>query len=300
MNILKNNRKKLTFITVALLVFTMVLTACQPAGDSITVGAKNFTESRILATMFQVLIQESTDLNVNVTEFGGTQLVFGALQTGDVDLYPEYTGTAYTVMLEKEAISDPDETYDIVKTEFKEGYNLIWLDQLGFNNTYTLTVREQMAEELGLETFSDLLDHDEDLVLGATFEFLERPDGYPGLQEAYGFNFADERGFDPGLTYSSVRNGEVDVIDGFSTDGRIPAFNLVALEDDQNFFPPYYAAPVVNAETLERYPELEEILSRLAGQISDEEMQEMNFQIDEIGQTEEQVAREFLESKGLL
>ncbi|MDR5658656.1 glycine betaine ABC transporter substrate-binding protein [Serpentinicella sp. ANB-PHB4] len=292
-------KKSLVLLLTLLIILSFPLTGCR-RGDVITIGSKNFTESRLLATMFQVLIEEKTDLNAEVREFGGTQLVFRALQGGDVDVYPEYTGTAYTVMLDKEAIADPDKTYQIVKDTFKAEYNLDWLGQLGFNNTYTLTVREEMANELGLETFSDLLEHDQDMILGATFEFLERSDGYPGLQQHYGFEFADTRGFDPGLTYSSVRNGHVDVIDGFSTDGRIPAFNLVPLEDDQNFFPPYYAAPLINGESLGAHPEIGEALSLLENQISEEEMANMNYQIDEEGRTEEQVAREFLQSKGII
>jgi len=292
--------KKIITLSLVLVLFLFTITACSPKEDSITIGSKNFTESRLLATMFQILIEEKTDLEAEVKEFGGTQLAFAAVKSGDVDVYPEYTGTAYTVMLDLPAISDADETYTIVKDRFKEDYNLEWLGQLGFNNTYVLTVREEMATELNLEKFSDLSDHDQDLVLGTTFEFLERSDGYPGLQEHYGFEFAEAKGFDPGLTYSSLRNGDIDVIDAFSTDGRIKAFNLYTLEDDKQFFPPYYAAPLVNGETLEKYPELGEALSLLENQITDEEMRQLNYSIDEEGKTEEQVARDFLQSKGLL
>ncbi|QUH24732.1 glycine betaine ABC transporter substrate-binding protein [Serpentinicella alkaliphila] len=292
--------KKIITVSLALVLLIFTIVGCSQKEDKITIGAKNFTESRLLATMFQVLIEEKTDLSVEVKEFGGTQLVFRALRGGDVDVYPEYTGTAYTVMLDLPAISDADETYNIVKQKFQEDYNLEWLGQLGFNNTYVLTVREEMANELNLDRFSDLIDHDEDMILGSTFEFLERSDGYPGLQEHYGFQFADTKGFDPGLTYSSLRNGHVDVIDAFSTDGRIKAFNLYPLEDDKQFFPPYYAAPLINGASLEKHPELREVLSLLEGKITDEEMRQLNYSIDEQGLTEEQVARDFLESKGLI
>jgi len=300
MNFFNVKSKKSLFVLYALLTLSIVLSGCTQGGDDIVIGSKNFTESRILATMFEVLIEENSEFSVGVKEFGGTQLAFAALQNGDIDAYPDYTGTGYTVMLEKEAISDPDETYDIVKKEFKEKYNIDWLPQLGFNNTYALTVRKEMADELNLKTYSDLLEYDQDLILGTTFEFMERPDGYPGLQEVYGFDFKDHKGFDPGLTYSSVQNGSVDVIDAFTTDGRIPAFDLVPLEDDKNFFPPYYVAPVVNGDSLKNNPEIGEILSSLENQISEDEMQDMNYQVDEVGQTEEQVVREFLESKGLI
>ncbi|WP_034328845.1 ABC transporter substrate-binding protein [Alkaliphilus transvaalensis] len=299
MNILLK-KSKVVWLLIAILMTTSIMAACSPKGDRITIGSKNFTESRLLATMFKVLIEENTDLQVEVREFGGTQLVFEALRTGSVDIYPEYTGTAYTVMLGYDEILTSEETYEIVKEEFEENYNIEWLEQLGFNNTYTLTVRREMAEELGLKTYTDLLEYDQDLILGSTMEFLERPDGYLGLQDVYGFNFKDERGFDPGLTYMAARDGHVDVIDAFATDGRIPAFDLYVLEDDKEFFPPYYAAPLLNGETAEAHPELREILSILENQISDEEMQNMNYEIDEQERSEEQVAREFLQSKGLI
>lgn len=300
MNFTDLKRRKFILFLAAVLMLTVVLSGCGKDENTITIGSKNFTESRVLATLFEVMIEENSELKAEVKEFGGSQLAFAAIENRDIDVYPEYTGTGYTVMLEKEAISDADETYEIVKNEFEKNYNLIWLGQLGFNNTYTLTVRQEMADELGLETYSDLLEYDQDLILGTTFEFMERPDGYPGLQEVYGFEFKKHDGFDPGLTYSSVQNENVDVIDAFSTDGRIPAFDLVSLEDDKNFFPPYYAAPLVNGESLEKHPEIEEILSQLEGQISDEEMRQINYRVDEEGATEEQAAREFLESKGLI
>lgn len=291
---------KLIILLVAVLVASSILGACSPKEGQLTIGAKNFTESRLLATMFKVLIEENSDLKAEVREFGGTQLVFEALRTGSVDVYPEYTGTAYTVMLGQEEILPSEKTYEIVKKEFKEQHNLEWLGQMGFNNTYTLTVRKEMAEELNLKTFSDLKDHDQDLILGSTMEFLERTDGYIGLKEEYGFEFEDSKGFDPGLTYMAARDGHVDVIDAFATDGRIDAYDLYVLEDDRKFFPPYFAAPLINGETLEKYPEIKEILSKLENQISDEEMRKMNYAVDELEKTEESVVKEFLKSKGLL
>lgn len=292
-------KSKLMLLVSAILVLGLVLTACG-RGDKITIGAKNFTESRTLATMLQILIEEKTDLKAEIKEFGGTQLVFEALKSNSIDLYPEYTGTAYTVMLNGEKILSPDETYEIVKKEFSENFNLEWLGQFGFNNTYTLTVRKDMAKELDLKTFSDLKKHEKDLVLGATMEFLERSDGYEGLKKVYGFEFKDTKGLDPGLTYMAARDGQVDVIDAFATDGRIQAFNLQVLEDDKNFFPPYYAAPLVSNKLLEKYPELKEVLNLLEGAISDTDMRELNYAVDELEESPEKVARELLKSKGII
>jgi glycine betaine/choline ABC-type transport system substrate-binding protein len=294
------SKKKLLAILVPFLILGLLMSGCSSKGDTVLIGSKNFTESRLLANMFKILVENNTDIKAEVKEFGSTSLVFEALKANKIDLYPEYTGTAYTAILNKKAISDAEETYRVVKEEYKEQFNLVWLGQLGINNTYTLTVREETATQLGLKTISDLKKHDSDLVLGCTMEFLERPDGYPGLSEHYGLQFKEARGLDPGLTYSAVNTKNVDVIDAFSTDGRIPAFNLVVLEDDLNFFPPYYAVPLIREETLSQYPDLEQLLLKLENQITDKEMQEMNYAIDELERDIEDVATEFLQEKGLI
>lgn len=271
----------------------------EPEGGTIAIGTKNFTESILLAHIFRVLIEENTNMSVNITELGGTIIAFEALQNNNIQMYPEYTGTGYITLLEESEILPADETYQIVQQEFQDRWGLTWMEPLGFNNTYTLALRQSMIDDLGLVTFSDLLDHDQNLSFGATMEFVERDDGLPGLSALYGFEFGSVMDLDPGLMYTAVRSEDVDVISAFATDGRIPAYELGILEDDLNFFPPYFAAPLVRMDVLEQYPQLE-ILNQLHNMIDDETMANLNFQVDEQGMTEDAVAREFLSSIGLI
>jgi len=271
------------------------------AEGRVTVGSKNFTEQVLLGEMMSQLIEAKTDLRVDrKLNLAGTQVCFEALKSGELDIYADYTGTALTAILKQEVSADSARVYDAVKSAYEEQFGITWLEPLGFNNTYTLTMRRAQAAELGVKTISDLAPLSKDLVLGASYEFLERPDGYPGLQELYGLDFSQAKGMDAGLTYRAVASEKVDVIDGFATDGRIPAFDLLILEDDRGFFPPYDAAPLVRQDTLEKHPELAEALNLLAGRLPDDKMRDMNYRVDEKNEQAADVAREFLESEGLL
>ncbi len=271
----------------------------------LTVGGKPFTEQDVLGEMMAILIEEHTDLTVRRRlGLGGTLVCFGALQGGDLDFYAEYTGTGLVNILEREVIHDSQEAYDAVQEAFQREYGLVWLKPFGFSNTYTLTMRREHADELGLETISDLADYIRDggeLRAGFDAEFMERPDGYKGVKEAYGFEFPSEPiQLDPGLMYRSAYDGEVDVICAFATDGRIEAYDLVILEDDKGSFPPYDAAPLVRIPSLEEHPEIEDVLNKLEGQIAEQEMRELNYQVDEERRDARTVAREFLLEKGLI
>jgi glycine betaine/choline ABC-type transport system substrate-binding protein len=244
---------------------------------------------------------------------GGTAVIHQAIWNDEIDIFVEYTGTALVAVLEMDvptpATGDggatpvpsvADLTYEIASEEYAERWDLTWLDHFGFNNTYALAVTRDTAEEYDLHTVSDLEDHAGDMTLGTDLEFEARQDGLPGFTEAYGWEFGDVQAGDPGLMYQAVANGDVDVITAYSTDGRIPALDLVLLEDDKSFFPPYYPAPVVRAEVLEANPEIADILNQLGGAITEDEMAAMNYAVDEEGRSTEEVAREFLESKGLI
>ncbi|WP_353894037.1 glycine betaine ABC transporter substrate-binding protein [Proteinivorax hydrogeniformans] len=290
-----------------IVILSMVLflgSACSAlfgGGDEIVIGGKNFTEQDIMVYLMEAVIEEHTELSVRTRTFlGGTDVVAQALDRGDLDMYPEYTGTALVNILNMEAMTDPDETYQTVSEIYQDEKNIIWMEPLGFNNTYVLSMRESHAEELGIETVSDLAEFAPDLTLAATHEFLERPDGFEGVQEAYGLEFGDVRGLDPGLTYAAIRDGEGDVNDAFSTDGRILAFDLKPLKDDQNFFPPYYPTPIVRQETLEKHPELEDALNRLGGVLDDTTMAELNGRVDLEGEDARDVARDFLRQQGII
>ncbi len=265
----------------------------------LVVGTKDFHESMIIGEMLKILIEHHSDIAVDIVKLdGGTAHLHPAMEAGDVDMYPEYTGTSLLFVLEEELILDPDVVFQTVRDEYLERYNFVYFEPYGFNNTYTLAVTREFAEEHGVETFSDLAEID-DVVLGAEFDFFERPDGYDALAEEYGYDF-EQYELSIGLKYQALAEGEVDVINAFATDGMLQAFDLLILEDDQNFFPPYHCATVVRAEALEQSPELEGILEMLEGRISDEKMAELNYLADVEEIDVEQIAFDFLEEEGLL
>lgn len=271
------------------------------APETIIIGTKNFTESRLLGQMLSIYIEKNTDLNTDVRELGGTLPNFQAIRNGDIDIYTEYTGTGYITILKKEGdVPSPQEVYDTVKKEFNDSYGVTWLKPLGFNNTYTLAVRKDTAEQYNLETFSDLAPISDKFIFGPTAEFVERPDGYPGLSTVYNFNFNNIRTLDAGLRYNAIDKNQVQVIDAFSTDGKLQELNLVILKDDKEYFPPYYAVPLINNETLEKFPELKTLLNDLEGVLSDEEMQRLNYEVDVEKQDTISVVENFLRENNLI
>jgi len=267
----------------------------------IRLGSKNFTEQIILGELFAQSIEARTGLEV-IRRFnlGGTIVCHRALVAGEIDLYPEYTGTAQTAILKIEKRLPEADTFKIVSSAYRNRFACEWLLPLGFNSTYAITVRKRDAEARGWKTISDLAAEASRLRAGLTAEFSERPDGYPGLQDAYGFRFGKAFDLDPGLMYKAVAQGEVDVICAFATDGRIDAYNLFVLKDDQGFFPRYLPCPVVRKQALEAHPELRRALESLAGTLPDRAMQRLNFEVDEKGRSPADVAREFLAQQGLL
>ncbi len=299
MNIHINNKQILSVIPVLLI--TLIISACQKKAD-ITIGTKNFTEQIILGEIFSQLIENRTGLSVSKRfNLGGTFICFKALLQGEIDIYPEYTGTGLTAILKKPVLNDKEKVYNIVKRNFKEQYNLLWLGPLGFNNTYTITMREKQAQNLKISTISDLKKHQGTLSTGFTSEFIEREDGWPGLLKTYQFKFTKQlKELDPGLMYMAIKEKEVDVICGFATDGRIKGYNLKVLKDDKMFFPPYYAAPLVRMKILEEHPGIVDALNKLTGLITNTAMSNMNFQVDNEGRKASEVAHEFLKRFNLL
>ncbi|WP_101909965.1 glycine betaine ABC transporter substrate-binding protein [Marasmitruncus massiliensis] len=294
--------KRITGLILALSLASVSLLAGCSGGKSVTIGSKDFGENIVIGEMMAQLVEAKTDLKVNrKLNMGGTFVCFEAIKNGDIDIYPEYTGTGLTAQLKRDVISDPDEVYQIVSEEFDKQFGVKWLEPLGFNNTYTLAVTDQVYQEYGVETFSDLAKVSENLVFGADHEFFNRQDGYDGLVETYGLEFkGDPKKMNVALKYQAIGSGDMDVTDAYATDGPIKQYNLKVLTDDQKFFPPYYAAPIIRNETLEKYPELEDVLNSLAGKIDDAAMTELNYNIDVEGQDVETVAKEFLKGNGLL
>jgi osmoprotectant transport system permease protein len=271
------------------------------AGDKIVIGSKNFSEQLILGHMLADLVENKTDIEVErKMNLGGSQVAFSAIKNGDIDIYVEYTGTGLVNILKQSPQSNPDKVYDYVKKEFKKKYGIDLLKPLGFNNTYALAVRQDTAQQHNLNTISDLAKVSDSMIMGPTIEFPNRDDGLIGLSETYNLKFKDVQAVDGGLRYTALDNHKSDVIDAFSTDGLLEEFGLKVLKDDKNFFPPYYAVPIVKEETLKEHPELKEALNSLAGKLTDEKMRKLNYKVDSLKESPRKVATEFLEEEGLL
>lgn len=269
--------------------------------DEIVIGSKSFNEQLVLGNMLATLIEKNTDIKVDrKLNLGGTSIAFDALKAGELDMYVEYTGTGLVNIMGQPPINDPDKAYDTVSDYFNKKYGVTWLKPLGFNNTYTLAVRKDTAEKYNLETFSDLSKVANQLTLGCTIEFANREDGYLGLNKKYNLNFKDISPVDGGLRYTALNSRKTDVIDAFSTDGLLKAFDLKVLKDDKNFFPPYYAAPIINNKTLEKHPELKNLLNKLSGKLDNEKMRELNYKVDKLNEDPVKVANDFLIESGLI
>jgi len=268
----------------------------------IVIGSKNFAENRLLAEVMAQLIEAHTDIRVERRiNLGGTAVVFSALRSGDLDLYPEYTGTAWTIHLKiAERVNSSLQAYLHVADEFQRKYQLTWLQPFGFSNSYALAMDEGRANELGVRTISDLKQHEGRVRAGVSHEFLSREDGYPGLATAYGLRIGDLRGMEHGLAYEAIRSRRIDLVDTWTTDGKLLRYNIRILTDDKNFFPPYDCAPLISNTALEKYPELRDLLNRLAFRIDGQKMQQLNYRVEQEGGSFKEVAADFLRSEGLL
>jgi osmoprotectant transport system substrate-binding protein len=265
----------------AILAVAFALGSCSHR-DQIVVGAKNFTESDLLAEIVAQQIERRTDVPVErKLHLGGTFVCHQAIIAGRIDLYVEYTGTAYTAVLKHEPGAGADSIYRTVSEEYRRRWGLVWLAPFGFDNTFAITVRQADAERYGLHAVSDLARVAPKWKAGFGYEFLNRADGFPGLAATYGLRFAaPPTAMDLGLTYRALADGQVDVIAGNSTDGQIEALHLAVLADDRHYFPPYVAAPVVRQGVLDRHPEVGRALAELAGKIDDAEMRRLNALVD--------------------
>jgi len=288
---------------VALLILSVVAACgCEPRPrDTIVVGSKNFPEQALLGEILAQHIEARTHLHVERRFYlAGSFICQQAMLAGRIDTYVEYTGTALTAILHDPIESDPNAVFDRVQREYKQKFDFDVLPSLGFNNTFALVIRGEDARRLHLKTISDAVPYAPQWRAGFGYEFMERPDGFPGLARVYGLRFAGSpKILDLGLLYRALLDKEVDLVAGNSTDGLIAARDLVILEDNKHYFPPYQAVPIVRDETLERYPELRAAIADLADRISDEEMRKLNYEVAGEGRDIEDVAREFLRSKDL-
>ena len=305
----KGNKKTriISLVVLGILIITLIVTKIpfNKSNKTIVIGSKNFTEQLILGNMLEQLIEDKTDINVETNlNLGGTQIAFNALKSGSIDLYVEYTGTAYVNILHiNDGNTNPEDVYNTVKEKFEKDLNLEFLKPIGFNNTYAIATTKEIAEKYNLKKVSDLQPISGQLLAGPTIEFANREDGLLGLNKAYNLNFKNDKNVKPvdgGLRYTALVNGESDIIDAFTTDGLVDKFNLTILEDDKSFFPPYYAAPLIRMDTLEKYPELEDVLNLLEGKITDEKMRKLNYEVDVNGKDPKVVANEFLKNEGII
>jgi osmoprotectant transport system substrate-binding protein len=304
-------RTSLKALTLSILLALMCLPGMAVPGmaqsKKITIGGKNFTEQYILPQLAKALL-EKHGFTVELKTGLPTSMARKALLAGEVDLYYEYTGTAYTVFDKQsnpKIMSNPQAVYEWVKKK-DAARGLVWLPPVKMNNTYTLMMKKPEAEKLGISSISDLAayvkKHPEKLLVGIGTEFWNRPDGFKKLSKVYGLDvpFDNIKKMSIGLAYQALKDGQIDVGMGFATDGRIAAFHFVNLKDDKHFFPVYNPAPVVRKKVLEKYPAIEKILEPIAKNLDTSEMQAMNKAVDVEHKSEANVAKAWLKEKGLL
>jgi len=281
----------------------LTLCSCAPShANRIVIGSKNFTESMILGELLAQQIEAHTPLKVERRFYlAGSYICQQAVLAGRIDIYPEYTGTALTAILKQKAGNDKKEVYQQVKRDYESRFDLTLGPSFGFNDTFAMEIRGEDARRLKITTLSEGAQYAPQWRAGVGYEFLERPDGYNGLVAAYGLHFAGSpRVMDLGLLARALQAHQIDIAAGNTTDGLIPALDFVVLEDDRHYFPPYEAVPVIRQQTLRQHPELTSVLAQLAGTISDEEMQKLNYSVDGKRQDVKDVVHQFLQQKGLV
>lgn len=281
--------------------WSLVARAYQPRAYDVKIGAKDFTEGQILAEIVKQTLEAHTNLRAEIVANLGTNVILNALLSGDIDLYPEYTGNLLTSKqaLDLPVPDDKSTITSLVREEMRRRHGLVLLDAFGLNNTYALCVTQQTAKKYGLQKISDLTNVPQ-LRVVVDQSFLTRPDGWPGLVKKYDLRFQEPPSqISPNLLYKALEGNKVDLVIGFATDWQIEALNLVVLEDVLGYFPNYHGAPLVRAATLKRYPEIASVLQRLGGKIDDQTMRRLNYQVAVEKKSEAEVARAFLQSVGL-
>jgi osmoprotectant transport system substrate-binding protein len=266
----------------------------------IRIGSKNFAEELLLGEMYAQLLAGARYRVERRLDLGGTNIAMASILRGDIDIYPEYTGTALLTQLKLAPMHDRDTVYRTVKEYYERHYQLTWLQPAPMNDTQALATTAATSARLGLRTLSDCARLAPHLRLGAVPEFTDRPDGLPGLKKAYGgFAFASITLIDIGLKYKALLDGQVDVVVAFGTDGEIDADKLLVLVDDKHFFPPYQVAPVVRRDTLSRYPRIPAVLNPLAPHLTDATMRHLNWRVDGNHEDPADVAADFLHAIGM-
>ena len=275
----------------------------QEAAAPIKIATKPMTEQFILGEMLKLVIEDTTDYSVELTKGigGGTTNIMPAMESGDFDLYPEYTSSGYIMVLkhDSDGISDEDMWKQLQK-EYKDKYDMSWIGQYGFNNTYALIIREEAAKKYNLTKTSQLADVSDELVFGGNSDYIERKDGFHLLCDTYGLKFKDVKDIDIGLKYEALKKGDIDVSNGFTTDAQLSNDNVRVLEDDKHLQVNYFCSNVVRNDTLKSHPGLEEAIMKLDNSITDKEMASLNYKVEVEGKEDVQVAKDYLTEKGII
>ena len=285
--------------TLACLIALALACGCAKGPRPIVVGSKNFTEQLILGEILAQQLERRLGQKVERRfDLGGTLLAHQALVSGQIDVYPEYTGTALTAILKLPPAANPKTVLDQVRAAYEKRWRIQWLGPFGFNNSFAIVVRGGEARRGRVHTISDAARYRKDWTLGAGYEFLERPDGFRGLVKTYGLEIQGQiETMDLGLLYQALEQRKVDMVAGSATDGMLSVLDVAVLQDDRHYFPPYQAAPVVRADTLNAHPGMRPALEELAGRLTDRDMQKLNYELDGKHRPLAEVAREFLERK---
>ena len=300
-------KRKLLSGVMIILIISMV-TSCSTVGiggKQISVGGKNYTEQYLLSEMTAFLLEDA-GFDVKQMNNLSSTVVRKALENKQVDMMWEYTGTALLTYMGQDTIADPVKAFNKVKKIDGKNNDIHWMNMSNVNNTYALAMKKEQAKELGIQSISDLAtymnDHPGELTIATDAEFANRPDGIPGVEKTYGFEFDTNQinQMDIGLTQRALNNGDVDVSVAFETDPTIVEYNLITLKDDKNFFPPYTAAVTINQDVYEKYPEVKEITAPLAEQLNSDIMRKLNYKVDIEGNSVSVVAHDWLVENGLL
>ena len=270
--------------------------------DKLIISGKLGSEPEILINMYKILIEENSKIGVELKPgLGKTSFVFNALKNGNIDIYPEFSGTAvFTFLNETPVNNNAEDVFNQAQKGMETKFKMVMLKPMKYNNTYAIAVSKKFADENNLKTISDLARVKDKIKAGFTREFNDREDGYPGLKKLYQFEILNIKEFEPKLRYVAVQSGDINLVDAYSTDPELAQYNMVILKDDKHLFPPYQGSPMMREETLKKYPELKKILEKLSGKISDEEMSTMNYRVSVKGEKAEDVAREYLRNAGII
>ena len=292
----------LILITFACLFGSSISSFNNTKKDKLIISGKLGSEPEILINMYKILIEENSKLGVELKPgLGKTSFVFNALKNGNIDIYPEFSGTAvFTFLNETPVNNNAEDVFNQAQKGMETKFKMVMLKPMKYNNTYAIAVSKKFADENNLKTISDLAKVKDKIKAGFTREFNDREDGYLGLKKLYQFEIPNIKEFEPKLRYVAVQSGDINLVDAYSTDPELAQYNMVILKDDKHLFPPYQGSPMMREETLKKYPKLKKILEKLSGKISDEEMSTMNYRVSVKGEKAEDVAREYLRNAGII